>query len=203
VDTLEEAGFECVGIDCGNRTGVWPRRRRSERFLLANGKHLPFESATFDCVFCGCVFPHVGVAGDSYNVTANFVEERSLLAKEMIRVLKPGGKILASSPNRLFPFDIFHGRKPGCYTPRRYSKRDPFLLSASDYSRLFESAGCGKAEAQALTGYWGFLRSRRSVKGYLLGLPVRFAFWLVSQPGFRFLRSSPLTPWIVVMAEKK
>lgn len=202
VDSLYDAGFECVGIDCGNRTMVWPRRRHRESLLLANGMHLPFEDASFDGVFCGCVFPHVGVDGDSYRTTPDYHADRSRLAREMSRVLRPGGKILVASPNRLFPADIFHGRAAGCYVPRPYSPRDPFLLSVDDYRQLFLEAGCSSATAQELTGYWGFIRSKNHWKGFLLGLPVRFAFWLVSRKALKFLRGSPLTPWIVVLVEK-
>jgi len=202
VDSLYDAGFDCIGIDCGNRTAVWPRRRHQESLLLANGLNLPFEDETFDGIFCGCVFPHVGVHGDSYDVTPHYHGDRARLAAEMTRVLRPGGKILVASPNRLFPADIFHGRAKGCYVPRPYSPRDPFLLSVSDYRRLFVDAGCASARAQDLTGYWGFIRSKLHIKGFLLGLPVRFVFWLVSRPGLEFLRGSPLTPWIVVLVEK-
>lgn len=203
VDSLYEAGFDCVGIDCGNRTSVWPRRQHRDSLLLANGMNLPFREDTFDGIFCGCVFPHVGVQGDSYQVTPKYNEDRSRLAHEMARVLAPAGKILVASPNRLFPADIFHGRACGCYTPRLYSPADPFLLSESDYRKLFLDAGCDTAKAQELTGYWGFIRSKKHLKGLLFGLPVRFVFWLVSLPGLSFLRGSFLTPWIVVLVEKR
>lgn len=202
VDLLHEAGYESVGIDCGNRTAVWPRRRHQERLLLANGKHLPFENDTFDAVFCGCVFPHVGVVGDSFQVAPNYHAERLELAREMTRVLKPSGKIVVSSPNRYFPFDIFHGRQMGSYKPRPTSPADHFLLSVNDYRQLFREAGCTDAKAQPVQGYWGFIRSKHSLKGFLFGLPIRFLFWLVSRESLRFLRSSFLNPWIVVLIEK-
>jgi SAM-dependent methyltransferase len=202
IDLLCAAGFDAIGIDCGNRSTVWPRRRNRDRLLLANGKHLPFEDQTFDGAFCGCVFPHVGVVGDSFQVTPQYDEDRLRLASEMTRVLKPHGKILVSSPNRLFPCDIFHGREADSYKPRPYWPGDPFLLSVADYRRLFQQAGCTTVEAQPVQGYWGFIRSKRSLKGFLLGLPVRFLFWLVSLKGARGLQGSPLTPWIVVLAEK-
>ncbi len=202
VDLLADAGFDTVGIDCGNRTHVWPRRRYPERFLLANGKHLPFPDAIFDGVYCGCVFPHVGVIGDSDRVAPDYRESRAALAQQMARVLRPGGKILVSSPNRWFPFDIFHGRRPGSYTPRFNPPTSPFLLSVGDYRRLFRAAGCVRVEAQPVRGYWGFIRSARTLKGRLLGLPVRFLFWLASLPGAKPLRSWPLNPWLVVLIEK-
>ncbi len=203
VDLLRAEGYDSVGIDCGNRTSVWPHRTHAERLLLANGKHLPFEDNSFDAAFCGCVFPHVGVLGDS-NLTAPDVEQQRLcLAKEMVRVLRPGGHIIVSSPNRWFPLDIFHGRTPGSYKPRLNLPHSRFLLSMGDYERLFRSAGTGHATALPVENYWGFIRSRHSVKGLLFGMPIRFIFWLVSRPGLSVLRGSPINPWLVVTLQKR
>ena len=203
IDLLTAEGYDCVGIDCGNRTDVWPRRRNPERLLLANGKNLPFEEGAYDFAFCGCVFPHVGVKGDSSEVTQTYREERLALAKEMTRVLKPGGKVIVSSPNRNCPFDIFHGRDNGSYRPQINYPNKPFLLSISDYERLFGEAGCGSARALPAEKYWGFVKSRRSLKGRILALPVRFVIWLTSRSWMAFLRGSPLSPWIVVLLEKE
>jgi SAM-dependent methyltransferase len=203
VDLLCDEGFECVGIDCGNRTAIWHRRRHQENLLLANGKHMPFEDGEFDAVFCGCVFPHVGVVGDTFQVTPDYFEQRRALAMEMTRVLKPDGKILVSSPNRWFPCDIFHGRPHGGFKPRLNWPGDPFLLSLADYRRLFAPAGWSRATPQPVEGYWGFVRSRNSLLGRVMALPVRFVFWMVSRPGLRGLRSSFLNPWIVVLVEKE
>lgn len=203
VDLLRDDGFDSVGIDCGNRTAVWPRRQHGERLLLANGKHLPFDDNSFDAAFCGCVFPHVGVVGDS-NITAADVDDQRLqIAAEMVRVLRPGGHVIVSSPNRWFLFDIFHGRQPGSFTPRFNPPSSRFLLSVGDYERLFRRAGTGAATALPVENYWGFIRSRHSWKGTLLGMPVRFVFWLVSRPGMGFLRGSPINPWVVVMLQKQ
>ncbi len=202
VELLTREGFPCVGIDCGKRSEAWQRLELKERFLLANGKHLPFPDNSFEGVFSGCVFPHVGVKGDSDEVAPDYFEQRLALASEMVRVLKPGGKILVSSPNRHFPLDLFHGREEGVSRPKPYSPANPFLLSFGDYRRLFVQAGCENVRALPVEGYWGFIRSRHSLKGLLLGLPVRFLFWMVSREGFRLLRSSPLNPWLIVLVEK-
>jgi SAM-dependent methyltransferase len=202
IDLLAEHGFDIVGIDCGNRSGVWPRRSCRDRLCLANGMHLPFETNSFDAVYCGCVFPHVGVDGDSNRVTADYQEQRAAIAREMGRVLKPGGHALVSSPNRLFPLDIFHGRSPERPYPRLNPPWSPFLLSAADYRRLFAAAGCGSARLLPVKDYWGFIRMKERRAGRMLAFPVETIFSMVSKPAFRALRGSPINPWLVMSAEK-
>lgn len=203
VDALRDAGFDAVGIDNGNRTRVWGRRSHPDALVMANGMHLPFADATFDIAFCGCVFPHVGVDGDSFKVTDKHYEDRLAIAREMTRVVKPGGAIFLSSPNRWFPLDLFHGRKIGSYRTPVNPPWRKFLLSRSDYARLFRDAGCrGPAKAQSIKGYWGFCRTGGSWKGKLVALPVRALFALASNPVTPFLRSSALLPWIVVRVDR-
>jgi SAM-dependent methyltransferase len=198
VDVLCRAGFECVGIDCGNRAQVWSRRESRDRLLLANGRHLPFDDATFDGVFCGCVFPHVGTVGDGFVVTEHHERERQELAREMARVLKPSGKIVVSSPNRRFPFDLFHRGKVPTYKPRLNRPSDTFLLSVDDYRRLFAACGLSRVSPLPIDGYWGFVRSQHSFLGCALGTPVRWYFRLLSLERVSYLRSSVIAPWIVV-----
>ncbi len=202
VDKLHEAGFDAVGIEIGDRTRSWPRRQARDWLMLANGMHMPFADDSFDAVFCGCVFPHLGVVGDSFVVTERYREDRLAMAREMVRVARPGGHIVTSSPNRHFPFDIFHGREPGSYRPRVNWPGSHFLLSVSDYRTMLRDAGCDRVAAEPADGYWGFVRSKHSLKGLLLGAPVRLLFWLTSLEPMRFLRGSVLAPWLVVHATK-
>jgi SAM-dependent methyltransferase len=202
IDHLAARGYDVVGVDCGNRTGVWPRRECRDRLCLANGKHLPFESASFDAVYCGCVFPHVGVEGDSTRLRRDFAEERQAIARQIGRVLKPGGCVMVSSPNRLFPLDIFHGRSPAQPYPRLNPPWSRFLLSAGDYRTLLSTAGFIRSRLLPVTGYWGFLRMKQHLKGRLLALPVEAVFRAVSAPPLRGLRGSPISPWIVMTAER-
>jgi SAM-dependent methyltransferase len=197
VDLLTREGFECIGIDCGNRTKVWEGREQRSHLILANGKHLPFPNQSFDGVFCGCVFPHVGVVGDSSQVTAQYNAERSRLAGEIGRVLKSNGKVIVSSPNRLFPLDLFHGREEGSLRPKWNWPGRPFLLSAGDYARLFRPSGFTQVIPLPVGNYWGFIRSKHSLRGWMLGMPVRSLFWIVSQ--VPLLRTSPLNPWLVLL----
>jgi len=200
VDLLCAAGFDCFGIDCGHRDSLWNQREHLDHLLLANGKFLPFESGSFDAVFCGCVFPHVGVVGDTNVTAADCWSQRGELATEMARVLVPGGHVIVSSPNRWFPADLFHGRSHGGYKPRLNPPTSNFLLSAKDYEDLFRPAGCGKSNALPVRGYWGFIRARKSLKGRLLSYPVRLLFRLADLPG---LNRSILSPWLIVSMQKQ
>jgi SAM-dependent methyltransferase len=200
VEALCDAGFDAYGIDNGVRSSTWKRRRYPQRLVMANGKHMPFHDETFDCVFCGCVFPHVGVEGSSYKVTPDYREQRLELAKEMGRVLKPGGRIIASNPNRWFPFDIFHEHTHDRFRARPTSPTDPLLLSRRDYERLFASAGCVRATGLPVAGYWSLTNSRKSFKGRIASFPVRFLFRVASS--VKPLRTSFINPWIIVMIEK-
>jgi SAM-dependent methyltransferase len=200
VDLLIGEGFECMGIDCGNRARAWERREQKSQLILANGKHLPFPDESFDAVFCGCVFPHVGVVGDTSLVSACYHTERLRLAGEIGRVLKSDGKVIVSSPNRLFPLDLFHGRDEGHLWPKWNWPGRRFLLSARDYAGLFRPAGMTHVVPLPVRKYWGFIRSRRSFHGWILGVPVRTLFLIVSQ--IRMLRTSPFNPWLVLLLER-
>ena len=198
VDLLCDAGFACFGIDNGNRTVDWASRRHRENLVMANGRHLPFADGTFDAVFCGCVFPHVGVVGDTNRVSAQFEEHRQELANEMVRVTRKGGHVIACCPNRLFPFDLFHGRKAGSYQPKFNPPWSRYLLSVSDFRRLFRRAGASELQKLPVEGFWGFVTMRRTLKGRILSWPIRLVFRTASRRMFSCLRGSSLMPWIAV-----
>jgi len=200
VEQLVAAGFDAYGIDNGKRVAHWWRRNCPERLYCGNGKHMPFEDASFDLMFCGCVFPHVGVVGTTFRTTADYFEQRLALAAEMARVLRAGGRIVSCNPNRFFPFDIFHGHQAGKITLRPTPPWHHLLLSRGDYLEMFRRVGCVRAVALPVKGYWSFANSRKTWRGRLLAAPVDLLFRLVSSTSI--LRSSPLNPWLIVMLEK-
>ena len=202
VDLLCQAGFACYGVDNGNRTLDWPARQHTKGLMLANAMHLPFADASFDVVFCGCVFPHVGVVGDSRTPAPTCEADRAKLAADMIRVLKPGGYTVACSPNRFFPFDLFHDRVHGTYIPPYNSPFSRFLMSIGDYRSMFTKAGCQWVKSLPVEGFWGFVTMRKSLKGRLLSTPIRISFKLASLSWLKFLRYSPFVPWIAVIGRK-
>jgi SAM-dependent methyltransferase len=202
IDLLAESGFDIVGVDCGNRSAVWPRRTQRQRLYLANGKHLPFPAASFDAVYCGCVFPHIGVEGDSTTVRPDYLAQRLQVAREIARVLRPGGHVMVSSPNRLCPVDLFHRPRADWRIPRLNPPWNPFLLSAGDYESLFAQAGCGGARLLPAHGYWGFITARRTLRGRLLSWPVDRLLRLLSTGLLAPLRGSAINPWLVVTMQR-
>jgi len=69
-------------------------RGRAAGVVQSSGERLPFPDTTFDVVFSHEVLEHVG-------------DDRAC-AVEMVRVTRPGGRILVFVPNRLYPFET-HG----------------------------------------------------------------------------------------------
>jgi len=69
-------------------------RERAAGVVQSPGEHLPFADAAFDVVFSHEVLEHV--ADDQACVV------------EMVRVVRPGGRIVVFVPNRLYPFET-HG----------------------------------------------------------------------------------------------
>ena len=69
-------------------------RQNSLHILNAAGEALPLPSGTFDLVLSHEVLEHV--------------QDDRTAAREMIRVLKPGGRALIFCPNRGYPFET-HG----------------------------------------------------------------------------------------------
>jgi SAM-dependent methyltransferase len=200
VDLLRDAGFECIGIDNGNRVRSWSTRRSRHSLAMANAMRLPFSEGSFDVAFCGCVFPHVGVVGDSATPSETCWDDRLAVAREMARVVKRRGHIVVSSPNRWFPLDLFHGRAIGSFRTPLNPPWRKFLLSAGDYQRLFLAAGCSKpAFPLSIKNYWGFCRTSRTLRGRLAALPVKSLLQIGSHDATRPLRASALVPWIVML----
>jgi SAM-dependent methyltransferase len=100
VGRLTQAGFEAWGVDV-SEPSIARARKFSERCLLYDGTTLPFPDARFDSVGALNVLEHV--------------EQPEAFIKELVRVTKPGGKIVISSPNfyRVAGFRDYHHRMRG------------------------------------------------------------------------------------------
>lgn len=148
VDLLCEEGLDAWGVDLSAlRKWQWRERRRPDRLACADSLRLPFADASFDAILCSGVLEHVGVrehGGERYEVVAlpDRDASRVTFLSEHCRVLAPGGTLWLDFPNGAFPFDFWHGVRPGA--PRRHGRDEGFLPTVSDL----------RGYARSLDGKW-------------------------------------------------
>ena len=94
VQHLAELGYNAVGLDIDFERIARGAASGIDQLHVAAGEHLPYPEGAFDAVLSHEVIEHV-------------VDDR-LSAREMIRILRPGGRIVLFCPNRLYPFET-HG----------------------------------------------------------------------------------------------
>src|SRR3972149_5236107 len=105
-------GAIVTGIDIGGKLVEKSKQRiPSGKFLVASASKLPFKDESFDIVLCTEVIEHV--------------DDQSQAIEEMFRVIKEGGILVITSPNRFFKplFDLlskigvrpYHGNEKWYY----------------------------------------------------------------------------------------
>jgi SAM-dependent methyltransferase len=85
-------------------------RSRADHILGAAGESLPFPEGSFDLILSNEVIEHV--------------QDDGLAVREMVRVLKPGGRIILFCPNRWYPFETH-----GIYWKEKYHFGNKFLVN--------------------------------------------------------------------------
>ena len=89
LEMLSEAGAQPLGVDYAGETLLEVRRRLPDSSLLrADATHLPLQSASIDQMVSFETIEHV--------------PDARALVHEVRRVLKPGGRLVLSTPNRGF-----------------------------------------------------------------------------------------------------
>jgi len=93
VEHLSPFGSKVIGLEYDFERAA-EARRNSPQIINAAGESLPLPSETFDLILSHEVLEHV--------------QDDRLAIREMVRVLKPGGRAVIFSPNRGYPFET-HG----------------------------------------------------------------------------------------------
>jgi 2-polyprenyl-6-hydroxyphenyl methylase/3-demethylubiquinone-9 3-methyltransferase len=84
--TLSDAGYDVIGIDPSMASIREAKDHVQSTFVAAAGESLPFSDSSVDAVTCSEVLEHV--------------EDPEVVVAEISRVLRPGGLLVFSMPNR-------------------------------------------------------------------------------------------------------
>jgi SAM-dependent methyltransferase len=155
------SGRVIEGADIALRWLVVARRRLADRGLsaplvAAGAERLPWPDATFDAVVADSVLEHL--------------DDPSAALREWLRIARPGGRLLAWSPNRYSLLTDPHVGLWGVgWLPRRWAaayvrrRRGPIwpvpCLSAGEARRRAIAAGWGRVHIGAATVPVGLARS--------------------------------------------
>lgn len=199
VDVLNALGHEAWGIDLSAlRKWQWLQRERRDRLAVASALELPFESGVFDAVISSGVIEHIGVAekgGERYEVRP--LPERDALrenyVRELMRVVRPGGKVFIDCPNGAFPIDFWHSTVGG--SARFHARDEGFLPAFDDIRRLVKHVAPG-ASVRALSPHrrFAFKQVGRHWYGKLMALPMTIFFAIAGG----LFASTAINPYLVV-----
>lgn len=125
---LVEKGFLCVGVDIAHGLTVLGRTLHPDvTFINGDIEALPLAPCSLDGVMLSAVIHHL--------------PDPSTCAKEVYRVLKPGGVFVAFDPNRLNPFMyLYRDRTSPFYSKKGVTENERPVL-AWEVRRVFSEAG--------------------------------------------------------------
>jgi SAM-dependent methyltransferase len=182
---LRRAGYEVAGVDLfpEQRAELWRALGVEVRFCNLDEQPLPYDSAQFDAVVFSEVIEHL--AGSPLPAL-----------REMARVLRPGGRLVITTPNQLYiksrlrtladilrgrPFEPFHEftRSMGLQGPQRYYNHSR-LYTMRELRWLVDQSGLDIALAR-----YGDAWEQVGIEpGRLLRRPLRVAaksgLWLLT-----------------------
>lgn len=133
---LHDRGFEVMGVDISESMVRWAHRRieregrKRVAFAVADVDALPFPDAAFDALVA------MGVI--------EYLDSDAKALDELVRVVKPGGRIIVTVPNLLSPFRWVDGALLAAERPfvpmlrrLRYGAAGAAERAKSDRPRLF------------------------------------------------------------------
>jgi SAM-dependent methyltransferase len=174
----------------GDRAAQAASRAPRSSIVRAAGERLPYASARFDLILSHEVLEHVA-------------DDRAAAA-EILRVLRPGGRLVIFVPNRGYPFEthgvVWRGRyRFGNvplvnYLPRPWRNRlAPHVRAygTADVARLFDDLAAKVVERRVLFGAYDNIIARRP----RLGRALRFVLQRLERTPLRALGLSHF--WVV------
>jgi SAM-dependent methyltransferase len=191
VEHLQKAGGKVFGLEYDfERVGA--ARLKSDRVTCAAGESLPYPAVTFDLVLSHEVLEHV--------------RDDRRAVEEIVRTLKPGGRLALFVPNRGYPFETHGVYWRGKYKfgniplvnwlPRRwrdklaphvrvYSKRDLETLFAGLPVKFIERTVIFGAYDNLIVRFGGLGKLLRAVLQWLEKTPLKTLglshFWVIKK----------------------
>jgi SAM-dependent methyltransferase len=172
VERLASFGGTVIGLEYDFERAA-EARLRSPHILNAAGEDLPLPSSTFDLILSHEVIEHV--------------QDDRAAVREMIRVLRPGGRAVIFCPNRGYPFEThgiywkgqyrFGNKLFVNYLPRPLRDRlapHVRVYSAKDLERLFADLPIRIVEKTVIFGAYDNLIARFGAFGKLLRSALQF-----------------------------
>ncbi len=169
---LAEDAVQAVGLDIEHERAV-EAHQRADWVVCAAGENLPLPSNYFDLTLSHEVIEHVQ-------------DDRQAVG-EIVRVLKPGGRLVLFCPNRGYPFETHgiywkgkyrFGNIPLVnYLPRRWRDRlapHVRIYTRSDLTLLFEGLPVKFIHRSVIFGAYDNLIQRFGLAGRLLRLVLQF-----------------------------
>jgi SAM-dependent methyltransferase len=214
ITRLLEEGFDAYGIDLPGLSKYWARIGNDrDRYICCDSVKMPFPNDYFDAVYSIGVIEHIGTVDGKSTLCSDYLNRRRQFANEILRITRPGGRILVSCPNKNFPIDIQHGPEDDAYAKKSRLRNPIFaktgmnihrtqgryhLLSYAEMRNLFCDTCKGSAvEPLSLKNYFGFGRFR---SGFLKPIAKITEIYVNRLPGF--LRGSFLNPYVLVQIRK-
>lgn len=172
VEKLSAFGGRVIGLEYDLERAV-EAGIRSKEIINAAGEAIPLPDSTFDLILSHEVIEHV--------------QDDLAAVREMIRVLKPGGRVALFCPNRGYPFEThgifwkgkyYFGNKLFVnYLPR--SLRDKLAphvraYSAGDLQKLFEGLPVKFVERTVIFGAYDNIIARFGKTGKILRAILQF-----------------------------
>jgi SAM-dependent methyltransferase len=197
-------GFDAVGTDVRSVADLWCQNGRSpDEFTVADVTELPFADAVFDAAMALGVMEHVGTQTGQLTLAMDWRDKRAAFAKELERVVRPGGRILIACPNKRFPIDIQHGPtdelSPAPFRNRLFKRFGVNVHQTwgayhlVSYSDLYRWYGRQRVRPLPLAGYFGYAALERPGVPRSIGRGARA--WVEHMPVR--LRGTPLNPYVL------
>lgn len=191
VEKLTGLGAHVIGLEYDLERAI-EAGTHSDKIINAAGEFIPLPSSTFDLILSHEVIEHVQ-------------DDRAAI-REMVRVLKPGGRVVVFCPNRGYPFEThgifwngeyYFGNKLFVnYLPRALrNKLAPHVrvYSTSDLQKLFKDLPVKLIERTVIFGAYDNIIARfgrlgkllRSILQFLEATPLKGLglshFWVVEK----------------------